>query len=281
MRIAITGATGFVGQHVLNALKLTDADIAVVLRPGSKRRIESGDIEVVSLDIADCGPDPFARLGRPDTLIHLAWDGLPQYQSQRHIDAELPIQKAFLHSCIRSGLKHLVVTGTCLEYGLQSGQLDEALLTMPVTSYGRAKDSLRSELERLQPHYRFGMTWLRLFYLFGPGQAATSLYSQLKSAVDRLDTSFAMSPGDQVRDFMPVEEAALSIANIGLRAIDGGTVNLCSGHPQRVVDVARGWLREWNASLELKTGHFPYPAYEPLDFWGSRAKLDDLLGSVR
>lgn len=233
------------------------------------------------MDLGDCGPDPFARLGQPDILIHLAWDGLPQYQSQRHIETELPIQKAFLESCLNAGLKHLVVTGTCFEYGLQSGELHEGLLANPVTSYGKAKDSLRCDLELLKEHHGFGLTWLRLFYLYGPGQAATSLYAQLAAAVAQHDTSFAMSPGDQVRDFLAVEDAARSIAQIALRGIDGGIVNLCSGHPQSVIDVAKNWLRGWNASLELKSGVFPYPDYEPFAFWGSRAKLEALLeGSV-
>ncbi|HVR80724.1 MAG TPA: NAD(P)-dependent oxidoreductase [Luteimonas sp.] len=280
MRVAVTGAGGFVGQHVLHALRTADADLVAVLRPASARRIELDGIEVVYMDLADCGPDAFACMGRPDTLIHLAWDGLPHYQSQHHIDVELPIQQAFLQSCVSSGLKHLIVTGTCFEYGLQSGELHEELPANPITSYGAAKDSLRRHLERLQEQHGFGLTWLRMFYLYGPGQAATSLYSQLITAVATHDTSFAMSPGDQIRDFMPAEEAGRSIAQLGLRGIDGGIVNLCSGHPARIVDTARSWLRAWNASLELKTGIFPYPDYEPFAFWGTRAKLDGLLRSA-
>ncbi|MDB6163354.1 MAG: NAD-dependent epimerase/dehydratase [Xanthomonadaceae bacterium] len=279
MRIAVTGASGFVGQHVMRTLLAEDVDVVAVLRPTSIGHFKES-VEVVSMDLANHGHDPFARMGRPDALIHLAWGGLPQYQSNRHIDTELPIQLAFLECCIRSGLKHLVVTGTCLEYGLQTGELDESQPADPVSSYGKAKDLLRRDLERLQAQYGFGLTWLRMFYLYGPGQAATSLYSQLKAAVARRDATFAMSRGDQVRDFMPVQEAARCIAQIGSRGIDGNIVNLCSSHPQRVVEAARAWLREWNASLELSTGVLPYPEYEPFAFWGNRAKLDSLLGAA-
>lgn len=278
MKVAVTGASGFLGRHVLRGLEDADVDTVAVLRPGSTLAVEADGIEMVSLDLAHGGADAFARIGRPDTLIHLAWDGLPHYQSKHHLDAELPIQKAFLESCIRSGLKHVVVAGTCFEYGLQTGELHEGLPAIPATAYGEAKDALRRHLERLQLQYAFGLSWLRLFYLYGPGQAATSLYSQLKAAVHRGDTSFAMSPGDQIRDFMPVEQAARGIVDIALRGIDGGLINLCSGRPERVADAARKWLREWNASLELKAGVYPYPDYEPFAFWGSRAKLDRLLG---
>lgn len=276
MKIAVTGANGFVGQHVLHALRSTGAHLIAVVRPGSSLPTEAQDVEMISMDLAVNDTDTFARIGNPDSLIHLAWGGLPQYQSKHHVDTELPLQLAFLESCVRSGLKHLVVTGTCFEYGLQSGELHEDLSTKPSTLYGKAKDALRQSLQQLQVQHGFGLNWFRLFYLYGPGQAATSFYSQLRTAVTRGDASFAMSPGDQVRDYMPAQEAGRNIAQAGLRGIDAGIINLCSGQPTRVVDIARAWLREWDATLELRTGVFPYPDYEPFAFWGNRGKLDGL-----
>lgn len=276
MRISVTGAGGFVGEHVLHALQSSGAEVIAVLRPGSTPRTDVQNVKLVSLDIADVTTDVFTRIGRPDSLIHLAWGGLPHYQSPRHLDIELPLQQAFLESCIRSGLKHLVVTGTCLEYGLHSGELIEDLPARPVTLYGKAKDQLRCRLQQLKSQFDFGLCWLRIFYLYGPGQAATSLYAQLQAAVARGDTSFAMSPGDQIRDFMPVEDAGLSIVQSALRGLDDGVINLCSGRPARLVDVVDEWLREWHATIELKTGVFPYPDYEPFAFWGNRRKLEAL-----
>ena len=278
MKIAVTGTGGFVGQHVLRALQSTDAEIVAVLRPGSTRLPVAPDVKVSLLDFGDGGADSFARIGRPDSLIHLAWGGLPHYQSRHHVDSELPLQRSFLESCIRTGLKHLVVTGTCLEYGLQSGELHEELPARPTTMYARAKDELRSSLQLLQTRFDFGLSWLRMFYLYGPGQAATSLYAQLQAALARGDTRFSMSPGDQIRDFMPVDEAARDIALAARRRMNDGITNLCSGRPVRVVDVVHEWLRQWNTTIELDTGVFPYPDYEPLAFWGNRRKLDGLCG---
>jgi dTDP-6-deoxy-L-talose 4-dehydrogenase (NAD+) len=280
VRIAVTGAGGFVGQHVVRALQPAGADVIAVLRPGSMPRAAAQGIEVVSLDLADARPDVFTRIGSPDSLIHLAWAGLPHYQSQHHVDSELPLHRSFLESCIRAGLKHLVVTGTCLEYGLQSGELHEDLPARPITMYAKAKDELRSSLQLLQTQFGFGLSWLRIFYLYGPGQAATSLYAQLQAALARGDTRFAMSPGDQIRDFMPVEEAAHDIAQAARRGMNDGIANLCSGRPARVVDLVNEWLHQWHGAIELNTGVYPYPDYEPFAFWGNRRKLDGLGGST-
>ena len=78
---------------------------------------------VVGLDLSSLPPDPFETIGRPDTVIHLAWGGLPNYKSMRHLEHELPVQYEFLKALVVGGLRSLIVTGTCLEYGLQSGSV--------------------------------------------------------------------------------------------------------------------------------------------------------------
>jgi dTDP-6-deoxy-L-talose 4-dehydrogenase (NAD+) len=61
---------------------------------------------------------------------------------------------------------------------------------------------------------------------------------------------------------------------------DAGVVNLCSGTPVTVLDLVRQWLDERQSNMVLDTGRYPYPAYEPFAFWGSRRKLDRLLGTT-
>src|SRR3546814_1805712 len=117
MRIAITGASGFVGHHGLHELasRGLDATVATFQRTPAG----SGSLaRMVLLDIHAPGPDPFIALGRPDLLLHFAWSGLPNYDSPHHMKRELPAQAAFLSACVRSGTRRVVVAGTCFEYGL-------------------------------------------------------------------------------------------------------------------------------------------------------------------
>jgi nucleoside-diphosphate-sugar epimerase len=278
MKVAVTGATGFVGRHVVSALLKRGVDVVATARAPEGIWVEDDRLKIVALDIAD-SEDAFARLGRPDVLLHLAWGGLPNYQADAHLEKELPRQIAFLNACAQGGLRRLVVTGTCLEYGMQSGCLDEDLPTAPITAYGQAKDRLRAHLQALMSTGGPQLTWVRLFYLYGPGQAATSLYSQLRAAVASAASEFAMSPGDQLRDFISIESAAAYLSTLTLDVSNAGVVNLCSGVPKTVAALAREWLQDWGTPLRLDLGVYPYPAYEPQAFWGSTRKLNALLGA--
>ena len=253
MKIAVTGATGFIGQHVINALKNTDAEIITVSRNNTAD---------VMMDISNV---TYEVLGCPDVLIHLAWDGLPNYKSLHHFETELPKQYAFLKSLIDAGLKKLVVTGTCFEYGMQSGGLSVNHPIQPTNPYGYAKAALHQQLTFLQQNTPFQLSWTRLFYLYGVGQAPSSLYSQLKLAIQHGDKVFNMSGGEQLRDFLAVEQASEQIAQLAL-SNHNGTINICSGKPISVRRLVENW--RGSADIELNLGYYPYPDYEPMAFWG-------------
>jgi len=268
VNVAVTGASGFLGRYVLDALVRQGLDPVAA----SRERAPAATRSTV-FDLHDPPEDVFDRLGEPDTLIHLAWAGLPNYGSLHHVEQELPAHYRFLKAIVEAGTRNVVVAGTCLEYGMQSGQLREDQPPSPTTAYGLAKDSLRKQLQQLQADVPFALTWARLFYVYGEGQSAASLSSQLKAAVQRGDTVFNMSGGEQLRDYLPVEAAADALVRLACTGLDNGIVNVCSGTPISVAELVRGWIEANGWSISLNLGYYPYPDYEPMSFWGDRRKL--------
>lgn len=268
MKVAVTGASGFIGRHVLAELSKHDVAIVAVTRDAARLSDLGASVHVVEMNIASPTPDYFERLGKPDVLIHLAWDGLPNYKSLHHFEIELPRQYQFLKVMVESGLPSLLVTGTCFEYGMQSGALSATMPTRPTNPYGYAKNALRQQLEYLKQSKPFNLTWGRLFYMYGEGQPRTSLYPQLKEAVLRGDKVFNMSGGEQLRDYLPVEELARQIVQLAVEQRDMGVTNICSGQPISVRKLVKQWLSERNWEIQLNLGHYPYPDYEPMAFWG-------------
>jgi dTDP-6-deoxy-L-talose 4-dehydrogenase (NAD+) len=265
MKIAVTGATGFIGRHLLTALQNTDVEIVALVR----KPCALGDaVRTVVMDIAQASDDVYTQLGMPDVLIHLAWDGLPNYKSLHHFETELPKHYAFLKQLIESGLPKLVVTGTCFEYGMQSGALATSTPIQPANPYAYAKAALHQQLQFLQNNHAFTLTWARLFYLYGEGQAPSSLYSLLQQAIARGDKEFNMSGGEQLRDYLPITQAALQLMQLAIQTEQSGVVNICSGQPISVRRLVEQWRSEKNSDIQLKLGYYPYPDYEPLAFWG-------------
>ncbi|NYE28079.1 dTDP-6-deoxy-L-talose 4-dehydrogenase (NAD+) [Rhodanobacter sp. K2T2] len=277
MRVAVTGASGFVGQHVLHELQSRDLEIVAISRTTAGPAFDNGRIEFVQMDIAEAHANPIEKMGSPDVLIHLAWDGLPNYQSPAHMEIELPRQRRFLTSCLDSGLERLVVTGTCFEYGRLSGEIFEYMPANPCTQYGAAKDALHNHLKACKTNHAYQLSWLRLFYLFGPGQSKASLYSLLMNAIHRGDTDFDMSGGEQIRDFLPIEEAARAIVDLAMYPSEVGTVNVCSGKPTSVRKLVEEWIRASKSHINMKLGCIPYSDIEPMHFWGNCSKLNRIL----
>lgn len=273
MKVAVTGASGFVGRHVVAALAAAGADVVVV-----GRLVEGA--KAVRLDIHEAPADAFERMGSPDAVVHLAWAGLPNYKSLHHFENELPAQYRFLSGLVRAGLKRLVVTGTCFEYGMQSGALSEDLPTAPANPYGFAKDTLRRQLAYLQTSQPFQLVWARLFYMYGDGQSANSLVPQLEAAIARGDSSFKMSGGEQLRDYLPVSEIARMLVALTRSDRDVGVVNVCSGRPVSVRSFVETRLAERGATMTLDRGHYPYPDYEPMAFWGDARYLGQCMAGL-
>jgi nucleoside-diphosphate-sugar epimerase len=282
MKILITGATGFVGRHVINELLKYEHQVIATTNKGNFNTIP-GKVNYVFFDLNDINraEDYFSNFGKPDILIHLAWQGLPNYKSLFHFENNLMGHYTFLKNMVSHGLKKMVVTGTCFEYGMKEGSLSEEMIADPQNPYAIAKDTLRRFLFELQKIEEFDCTWIRLFYMYGPGQNPNSLLSQLERALQKGDTVFNMSGGEQLRDYLPIEKVAEYIVKISLQNKVAGIVNCCSGKPIKVRQLIENYLENIQGKIELNTGFYPYPDYEPMSFWGDDAKLKNILISER
>ncbi|WP_445179312.1 NAD-dependent epimerase/dehydratase family protein [Pseudomonas sp. McL0111] len=280
MKVLVTGATGFVGRHLVAALLARGCAVRAVAR-----NVETAasmpwinDVEFISADIHAADLDVAALTDGCDVLAHLAWPGLPNYRALFHFEHNLMADYRFIKSAVEAGVKQVLVTGTCFEYGMQSGPLSESSEPRPSNPYGLAKHTLHLFLQNLAQEQPFTLQWARLFYLHGEGQNPNSLLAALDRAIDAGELSFNMSAGEQLRDFLAIETAAGHLASILQQRDFAGVINCASGQPVSVRALVEQRLRERGASLNLNLGHYPYPTHEPLAFWAVTERLQQLLG---
>lgn len=279
MKILVTGATGFIGNYVVSELLNKNMDV-ITTGIESKMKVHKKwleDVTYIQADLNESRTDWFTFFGEPDMIIHLSWQGLPNYKELFHFEENLPNNYYFIKNMVKSGCKKVVVIGTCFEYGMQSGALKEDLETKPDNPYALAKDTLRKYLEQFQTHVAFNLKWIRLFYMYGNGQNPNSILSQLETALESGEKVFNMSGGEQLRDYLPVEKVAENIVKISLQDKINGIINCCSGEPISIRNLVENYLKENNKSIEINLGHYPYPVYEPMAFWGDDEKLRQVI----
>ncbi len=280
MRVLVTGATGFIGQHVISKL-LTDGlnVIATSSNEENARKFDwYSEVDYAQCDYHKQNLDYYNYFGKPDALIHLAWNGLPNYNEPFHVEENLPANCRFLKNFVKQDIGKLVVVGTCYEYGMQNGCLSEDCCTQPVTQYGLAKDTLRKYLEFILKDSATSFNWVRLFFLYGKGQNPRSLISQLEQAISGSAEFFNMSGGEQLRDYLPVEKVAQYLCKIMMQKNVEGVVNCCSGEPISVRRLVETYISKQDANISLNLGHYPYSDYEPMAFWGDARKLRKIIG---
>jgi nucleoside-diphosphate-sugar epimerase len=284
LRVLVTGATGFIGNYVINEL-LKNKDIEII---ATARAIESAktknwyeQVTFIPFSINENSLSNQENLHtyfqKPDALIHLAWEGLPNYKQLFHFESVLPRQYIFLKNLIENGLTNINIVGTCFEYGLQEGKLKEDMATIPDNPYGLAKDTLRKQLELLAKNCHFDLKWIRLFYLFGLGQNPNSILSQLDKAIEKKEAFFNMSGGEQLRDYLDVSTVAENIVKITLQKSITGVINCCSGKPISISNLVETRITEKKSTIKSNKGYYPYPDFEPFAFWGDTTKLDKII----
>jgi len=276
-KVLVTGATGFIGNYVIAALQQSGCHVIATSsnEAGAKDKSWYGSVQYIPFNLQqfDDSINYQQYFDNPTAVIHLAWEGLPNYKAAFHTEENLPRHFTFIKNLVQHGQQDITITGTCLEYGMQEGCLTEDMPALPATAYAIAKDSLRKQLEQLQQQYTFRLKWVRLFYMYGAGQNPNSLLSQLHSALEKGETVFNMSGGEQVRDYLPVEKVAANIVAIALQQNIQGVINCCSGKGITVKAFVENYLKEKNKTIALNLGYYPYTDYEPMRFWGDDKKL--------
>ncbi len=280
MKILVTGATGFVGHHVVKWLVDNNYEVIASGTDTNKASQYSWfkDVKFIPCDYFKENIDYYDHFGKPDIIIHLAWKGLPNYFDQIHID-NLVASMNLLNSFIDHKDCKIVVLGTDKEYGLMNGCLSENLITDPKTMYGLAKDTLRKFLELKTAGTSQNWNWIRLFFIYGEGQSKKSILPLVDAAIENGDNEFPMSQGEQLRDYLPVEKAAEYICKIALQKDYNGIVNCCSGNPISVRRLVEEHLKRENKSIKLKFGVYGYPEYEAMSFWGDTSLLKRIINN--
>ncbi len=260
--VLVTGASGFIGRHCLKMLVERGYLVhAVTAKPVSGEATGVRWHRADLLDRQQTGT--LVAAVSPTHLLHLAWDVTPgQYwhsaENIRWTEASLGLLQAFA----ANGGRRVVAAGTCAEYDWRYGYCSEQVTPLkPATLYGACKHSLQSVLTAAQGQAGYTAAWGRLFFLFGPYEHPGRLVPAVITSLLRGEPALC-SHGNQIRDFLHVEDAASALTAL-LESSLVGPVNIASGVPVALKTVIELIAEKLDSRSLIRLGALPAGVGEP------------------
>jgi UDP-glucose 4-epimerase len=264
MKIFITGATGFIGSHVVKqALAAGHTVLALRRSPRSFLRIPlERQPQWLERSIRQLTAEDIKGF---DVLVHLAATGVSPrvatWQELSEVNVNGTIHICSLAKQLQSSL---VIAGSFAEYGLSGLRYERIPPSAPLEPtfpYAASKAAACVICASFARSERIPISYLRVFNAFGEGQHESNLWpSMRKAAIEGRD--YPITAGEQIRDFIPVEDVAKAFireAEGQQNSLDHMIVrNIGSGNPQSIRKFCEHWWEKWHAKGRLLIGALPY-----------------------
>jgi len=275
-RILLTGASGFVGRHMAEAL-LRRGDHVVALDKGVGIDLPEG-VEPLVMDLQD--PASMADLPRCwDGVVHLAGVSIPSlFATPAPVTFNLEITLNLLEHLRDS---KVLLVSSCHVYAPSDRKRREDDPIVPQGRYGLSKHLI----EQLAPHYRgtLDVRVARPFNHLGPGQrpelVVPSLLRRLASASPSDTSPVRMAGWNSVRDFIDVRDVVLAYtAILALESPTRPTFNVCTGRATSIGDLVRTVLDLQGVKREIHFQDRPISADDIPYLVGDPSRLAEAIG---
>jgi nucleoside-diphosphate-sugar epimerase len=239
MKIFLTGASGFIGRHVLTKLLAEGHEVLTITRSRISAEETAPNWQQYQADITCWGTfEEQVRAFAPEGCIHAAWAQTHDY-SEKVCRINQMASVNLLGFCFGlPSVKTVTALGSCLEYGNSSGACVEANVPDPETWFAWCKQSIRhyGEIQAKQTNKSF--RWMRIFYAYGPGQRSGALIPSVLESLAAGAKPQLKNP-DMGCDFIHVDDVAEGIVRTSVGANGGAlTLNLGGGRAVTAGSVA-------------------------------------------
>lgn len=279
MRALVTGANGFVGQHLCRSLRDHGHE---VIRAGHALARGSDENFDIALELNDSqSVQAVVAQSRPEVVFHLAAQTFVPAAAKHPIETYETnvLGTARVLAAIRPPAR-MVFASSAQAYGCASGDraLTEDAPLKPVEPYAASKAA--AEHLCMAAHHTFGTNCVvaRAFNHIGPGQdprfAIASFARQLAliaagSDSPRLDVGNL----ETERDYLDVRDVVAAYVLLAERGTAGEAYNVCSGIPRKIKDLLRELIMQARVPVEVREDPARTRPGEIPRSYGDNAKL--------
>lgn len=282
--ILVTGASGFLGAHVVAAAARRGWNARAGVRDATgawRLRALAPAAAMVACDLLSGPLD--AAVDGVDAVVNCAAYGVDYRQSdfERALCVNVTGAVRLARAVAERGAR-LIHIGTSYEYGDGEGRFDEARLLAPSGIYGVTKAAATLALQDFARREGADVVVLRPFSMYGPLEGAHKFVPQLVAAAGN-GQAIDLTPGEQQRDYLYVGDVAMACLDM-VEARDvprGAALNVCSGVGLSLRALAAAAMAAAGGEPEqLRWGAKPYRPAESMRVVGDPARLKESIGWV-
>lgn len=284
-RVLITGASGFIGSHLAQALLEKGAHVYGVVGPRSvpgRLSALEGNIEILQGDLRDAeSARDVVRKSKPFIIFNLA-SATKRERSLQHVDAFVQSMYGITHNMLVAAadesVSRFVQMGSMEEYGAARAPFTETSREEPVSPYGLGKLFATHTALLYGRASEMQVCVLRPSAVFGEGQDFGKMLipNIIKAGLDGVD--FDMHAGEHLRDFIYVHDAVEGMLLAGASETAANEIiNLGAGSSMEVRKVAKMTNAAMGEPININFGATPYLRFDK-DAYLDCSKAKKLLG---
>lgn len=272
----ITGATGFIGGHLVCRLVREGWEVHAVVRPESDMTsfIKTRGVVVHTHDGTTAGLQGIVSAVAPSTVFHLASLFLSEHKSvdiERLISSNILFATQLAESMAQAGVWQLINTGT-------SWQHFEGDIYCPVNLYASTKQAFEAILRYYVESTPLRAVTLKLYDTYGPDDQRQKLFYLLRQ-VAKQQKPLVMSPGEQLIDLVHIDDVLdayiIAADTLHQEKIAGHEVfSVSSGAPIKLEELVSIYARLLGQELPIQWGGRPYRNREVMKPWDAGTLLN-------
>jgi GDP-4-dehydro-6-deoxy-D-mannose reductase len=285
VRALVTGASGFVGRYLVEALRREGANVVACGGPHDR----GGEADYVPLDLAASATIRAALdAAAPSVIFHLAAQTfvpdsfaspIAAYQTNT-IGTALLAQTVREYAAAAGAMPRILFTSSAEVYGRRApGELPalENLDPRPATPYAASKAAAEAILLAESRSLGLDVVVARAFNHIGPGQderfSVAAFAAQLARIAAGAPPVLLVGNIETARDFLDVRDVVSAYIGLALRGERGEIYNVCSGNAIKMREVLRELVTIAHVPVEIREDPSRIRPSDVPVFVGSNVKL--------